>query len=75
MCSCLSSSSSCALSWAERAGWLIALVAASYGVHWATLSLAPSHGAIADWAASRPTVATHSLLPTHFTFSWAFSPD
>lgn len=51
-----------ASSWAGRASWLIAIIAASYGAHWATLTLAPSHGAIADWAASRPTVATHSLL-------------
>ena len=37
-----------ASSWAGRAGWLIALIAASYGLHWATLTLAPSRGAIAE---------------------------
>jgi peptidoglycan/LPS O-acetylase OafA/YrhL len=49
-------------SWNRRAILLAALVAASYGIHWATLTLAPGHAGIADWAASRPTVATHSLF-------------
>jgi len=49
-------------SWNGRALLLVAATAASYATHWAILTLSPRHGAIAEWAASQPTVATHTLL-------------